>query len=115
MLDDFVPPVAPSGRRLSRVEVANIDTSLVEVAAGHAGHVSVPSFFDYHTNPNLVGVRLDLGPSETALAWITARTTPTIEAFAKIAADITAQHGLTVPKPPPRPDQTPRPGVSCLT
>jgi DNA-binding transcriptional LysR family regulator len=97
MMDDFIPPVAPSGRPVPRVEVTNVDTSLVGVAAGHAGHVTVASFFDYITNPKIVGVPLDLGPSQTALAWITARTTPMIKAFARVAADITARHGLATP------------------
>lgn len=113
MMDDFIPPVAPSGRPVPRVEIASVDASLVGVAAGHAGHVTVASFFGYFTNPKLVGVPLDLGPSETALAWMTARVTPTIEAFAQVAADITARHGLTVAKPE-RARRRTSPGDDCV-
>lgn len=108
MMDDFIPPVAPSGRPVPRIEVADVEASLIAVAAGRSGHVTGASFFDYFSHPKIVSVPLGLGPSETALAWITARTTPAIEAFARVAADITARHGLTAAKPEPQPQQATR-------
>lgn len=103
MMDDFIPPVAPSGRPVPRIEVASVDGSLVAVAAGHEGHVSVASFFDYYTYPDIVGVPLDLPPSETALAWMADHTTATIEAFASIAAEITDRQALIAAGPTPAP------------
>lgn len=93
MLDAFIPAAAPSGRPIRRHHIPDVDASLVSVAGGRTAHVTVSSFFDYFSNPDLAGVPLDMPVTSTALAWMTARSSPMIEAFASVAAEITARHG----------------------
>jgi DNA-binding transcriptional LysR family regulator len=106
MMRAFVPPVTPSGRRLPR-GTKTIEEALIRVAMGNQVHPTVASFFDFYSNPAIVGVKLDLPPSETALIWHTAQTSPLIQAFADIAAEVTSRHGLSAPASSPREPNTP--------
>lgn len=89
MVDDLIPPAAPSGHRFRRKENASLEEMLVCIATGKQVHLTTPSFLDYHDHPAIARVPVaGLPPTRTALAWLTARQTPTVRAFAETAAEI---------------------------
>jgi DNA-binding transcriptional LysR family regulator len=95
MMDAFVPPVSPSGRRLRRAENRSNEETVMKVAAGALVHPTVPSWLERNNHPRVVGVPIsDLPVSETALVWLCASNFEKIHAFALDAARILRQHGL---------------------
>jgi len=89
MMDAFIPPRTPSGRRVRRIVVRTIDESLLRVALGETVHPTVLSFLDHSRHPGISSIAIsDLPPSETALIWLAASSSPKIDAFARAAADV---------------------------
>jgi len=88
MMDSFIPPLTPSGRRLRRRLTLTMSSAIVAVRNGDQVHPTVASFFDYYAHPGVTSVPLDLPPSETALVWITARSTTLLRALAQVAAEV---------------------------
>lgn len=92
MMDAWIPPVAPSGRRYRRRANSGSEDALLNIASGQLVHPTVPSFFAHHPHPAVTSVPIaDLPPSETALAWLTASRSPKIAAFARTAASVGAE------------------------
>jgi DNA-binding transcriptional LysR family regulator len=93
MMDAFAPPRTPSGRPIRRVEHPTLSDALVRVATGELVHVTVPSFLEHYQHPDVVGVPIsDLPASETALMWLTARLSSKIQAFARVATEVTSSY-----------------------
>jgi DNA-binding transcriptional LysR family regulator len=89
MMDAFIPPVTPSGRRYRRIVNRNIEEMLLSIAAGRQVHLTVPYFLEHHAHPDVTSVPIDgLPPSQTALAWLTANRSPAIWVFARAAAEV---------------------------
>jgi DNA-binding transcriptional LysR family regulator len=100
MFDAFVPPVAPSGRRLHRVPPTNVEETRVRVARGELAHATVQSVADQWAHPNTTYVTIsDLPPSETALVWLTANRSPKIDTFVRAAAEVLADTELAAYQP----------------
>lgn len=100
MIDVFVPPVSPSGRRLRRVSPTSIEEMRVRVARGDQVHATVQPLADHMGHPNITSVPIrDLPPSETALAWLTANRSPKVQAFAYAAAGVLAHTKLAAHQP----------------
>lgn len=96
MMDALVPPVTPSGRRYRRQENRSIEEMLMNIATGRLVHPTVPSFLEHHAHPAITSVPiLDLPESETALVWSTANASPKVAAFARIAAGVLADAGVS--------------------
>jgi DNA-binding transcriptional LysR family regulator len=88
MMDAFIPPVTPSGRRLRRIEDRNPEEMVMRVALGQEAHPTVRSLVEAFSHPGIVSVPMTgLPPSQTALAWLTADQSPTLHAFVRAAAD----------------------------
>jgi hypothetical protein len=104
-LEAFVPPMTPTGRRLPRCDTT-IEEMLVRVARAEQLHPTITSFLDYYAASGITSVSLDLPPSETALIWVRTTAGPLVDAFAEVAADVTARHGLPVldPANTPKPE-----------
>jgi DNA-binding transcriptional LysR family regulator len=91
MIDAFIPPTTPSGRVLKRIANDGSEDTLMRVALGIQVHPTVPSFFDHYTHPGVTSVPIrDLPPSETALAWLTANSSPKVAAFVRTASTVLA-------------------------
>ncbi len=91
MMDAFIPPVAPSGRRLRRVTTRSPEDLLLRIAIGEQVHPTVASMLAYFSHPEITSVPIsDLPPSETALVWLSATRSTTIQAFVRAAADVLA-------------------------
>jgi hypothetical protein len=89
VMDAFIPPVTPSGRILKRIPNHSPEDTMMRVALGEQVHPTVRSFLDHHNHPGVLGVLIrDLPPSQTALVWLTTHRHPTIDAFARAAADV---------------------------
>jgi DNA-binding transcriptional LysR family regulator len=89
LMDAVVPPRTSSGARLRRVPIHSTTEILMRVAAGELIHPTVSSFLHHHPSPDVRAVPIvDLPPSETALVWLAARQSPTIDAFASVAAKV---------------------------
>lgn len=100
MMDAFIPPVAPSGRRLRRVTTRSPEDLLLRIAIGEQVHPTVASMLAYFSHPEITSVPIsDLPPSETALVWLRTTRSTTIHAFARTAADVLACTELA-PHPP---------------
>ena len=101
MMDAFIPPVAPSGRRLRRVTTRSPEDLLLRIAIGEQVHPTVASLLAYFSHPEITSVPIsDLPPSETALVWLSPARSTTIHAFARAAADVLASTELA--RHPPR-------------
>jgi DNA-binding transcriptional LysR family regulator len=112
MMDAFIPPVAPSGRRLRRVTTRSPEDLLLRIAIGEQVHPTVASLLAYFNHPEITSVPIsDLPPSETALVWQSAVRSTTIRAFARAAADVLASTELapyrTEQEPPTSPLRSP--------
>jgi DNA-binding transcriptional LysR family regulator len=93
MLDVLIPPVTPSGTRLRRVVRRSFEEALMRVAAGEQVHPTVTSFLEHYKGPRIVAVPFsDLPPSEAVLAWRTGERSAKVQAFARAAADVLAEH-----------------------
>jgi DNA-binding transcriptional LysR family regulator len=91
LMDAFVPPVTSSGKRIRRADLRSTAESMMRVATGELVHPTVRSFVDYHRHPGVAFVPIhDLPPSETALVWLDANTSPRLQAFVRAAADVLA-------------------------
>jgi DNA-binding transcriptional LysR family regulator len=100
MVDAFVPPTTPSGRRLPRVPATSFEELRLRIAAGEQVHPTVQSLADYAGHPNITTVPIiDLPPSETALVWVTGNPSPKIDAFVRSAAAVLAQTELAAYQP----------------
>ena len=103
MMDAFIPPVTPSGRRLRRIENRNPEEMVLRVALGQEAHPTVRSLVETFSHPGITSVPMtDLPPSQTALAWLTANRSPTPHAFVLAAADVLANTELAAHQPPSR-------------
>lgn len=108
VIDAFVPPVSPSGKRMRRVPPTNVEEMRLRVARGKQVHATVQSVADHLGHPNITWVPIsDLPPSETALAWLTANRPPKIEAFVRAAAAVLAKTELAAYLPSNLADRSP--------
>jgi DNA-binding transcriptional LysR family regulator len=95
VMDEFVPPVTPSGRVLKRIANHSAEDTMIRVALGEQVHPTVPSFVEYHHHPGVTSIPIrDLSPSETALVWLKADRRPQIDAFARAASYVIAHSDL---------------------
>jgi len=95
MMDAFIPPRAPSGRRLRRVTTRSPEDLLLRIAIGEQVHPTVASMLAYFSHPEITSVPIsDLPPSETALVWLSATRSTMIHGFARAAADVLARTEL---------------------
>ncbi|MGN6872715.1 MAG: LysR family transcriptional regulator [Solirubrobacteraceae bacterium] len=100
MMDAFIPPVTPSGRRLRRAVTLHTEETVMRVALGEQVHPTVPSHVEFMAHPGIASVPIsDLPPSETALAWLTANLSPLTQALALAAADVLAHTDLAAYQP----------------
>jgi DNA-binding transcriptional LysR family regulator len=89
MMDAFIPPHTPSGRRLRRVVVNGVGEAVMRVATGELAHPTVRSFIDYYPHPDIIHIPIiDLPSSETALLWLRANHTAKVKAFVQVAAEV---------------------------
>jgi DNA-binding transcriptional LysR family regulator len=89
MLNAFIPPFSPSGRRLRRKDIRSFEDCLMLVAAGELVHPTVASFLQYYVHDGVVAVPIrDLPPSETALVWLSADRSQKVTVFAATAAEV---------------------------
>jgi DNA-binding transcriptional LysR family regulator len=118
MMNAFIPPVTPSGRRLRRVENHNWEEMVMRVALGEQVHPTVPSHAETATHPGIMSVPIsDLPPSQTALAWLSSTRSPKIHAFARAASDVLRRTELAWgPRSPAAPaDEAPPASTSKVT
>jgi len=102
MMDAFIPPVVPSGRRLHRVTTRSPEDLLFRIAIGEQVHPTVASMLAYFSHPEITSVPIsDLPPSETALVWLRATVSAAVEAFACAAAEVLARTELAARPPDP--------------
>lgn len=88
LMDAFIPPVTPSGKRLPRIE-RRLSETAVDVALGKGVHPTVPSFLEHYPHPGVTAVPMpDLPASKTALVWLSANRSAKTEAFARVAEDV---------------------------
>jgi DNA-binding transcriptional LysR family regulator len=100
MVDAFVPPASPSGRRLRRIPTPRWEELMLRVAHGEMVHATVESMADQARHPNIAFVPIsDLPPSETALVWLAGNHSPKIEAFVRTASDVLARSELATFQP----------------
>jgi len=89
----FFPLRTSSGAELEPVPIADVSEIPVRVALGDFVHMTVPSFLERYRFDRVTAIPIrDLPPSETALAWVTAKQGPKHEAFAGCASSIAAGH-----------------------
>jgi DNA-binding transcriptional LysR family regulator len=106
MMDAFIPPVTPSGRRLRRIDNRNFEEMVMRVALGQEAHPTVRSLVEAFSHPGIVSVPMTgLPPSQTALAWLTADRSPKLHAFVRAAADSLAHTDLARYQPPATTDK----------
>jgi len=92
MMDAFIPPRTPSGKRLRRIKIRTMGESIVRVALGETVHPTVGSLLDHSAHPGVTSVPMsDMPASKTALVWLTAKHSVKVEAFARAAADVLRQ------------------------
>jgi DNA-binding transcriptional LysR family regulator len=100
MMNAFIPPVSPSGRRYRRIPTRDVDELLMRVALGEQVHPTVRLLLDYLTHPGVTHVPIaDLPPSETALAWLSHNHSPKVQAFVHAAQDVLARTELAPHQP----------------
>jgi hypothetical protein len=89
MVDSFFPPVAASGHRFARAALRSNEEIVMLVAAGQLVHPTVASFLDCYSDESVVAVPADgLPPSRTALVWLSGNRSPSVQAFAQVAAPV---------------------------
>jgi hypothetical protein len=94
MIDAFIPPVSPSGRRLRRIPTRSAEDLLLRIAVGEQVHPTVASLLAYFNHPEITHIPIsDLPPSQTALVWLTANAAPQVKAFASAAERVLSAHG----------------------
>jgi DNA-binding transcriptional LysR family regulator len=104
MMDTFIPPVTPSGRRLRRIGNRNLEEVVMRVALGEQVHLTVATILDFINHPGVTTVPIaDMPPSQTALVWLTASSSPTMRAFTHAAADVLAHTDLSTHQTTPSP------------
>jgi DNA-binding transcriptional LysR family regulator len=103
MMDAFIPPRTPSGKRLRRIKIRTMGESIVRVALGETVHPTVGSLLDYSAHPGVTSVPINGMPaSKTALVWLTARESVKVKAFARAAADVLERPpSASTRRPPP--------------
>ena len=88
LMDDFIPPVTPSGRRLRRI-TRNLTNLALDIALGKGVHPTVPSALEHYPHPGVTAVPIpELPVSKTALAWLSADPPAKTEAFAGVAEEV---------------------------
>lgn len=96
MMDAFIPPTTPSGKRLARMPNRTAEDTMMRVALGSQVHPTVASFLDHITHPGVTSVPIhDLPPSETALCWLTANRSTRLRAFLAVAEQLIGETELT--------------------
>jgi len=102
MMDAFIPPRTPSGKRLRRIKIRTMGESIVRVALGETVHPTVGSLLDYSAHPGVTSVPINGMPaSKTALVWLTAQESVKVKAFARAAADVLERGpGSSTRRPP---------------
>lgn len=102
MLDAFMPPVTPSGRRLRRTDVHSVSEALMRVVTGEVVHPTVGSFLEHHPNPGVTAIPIrDLPPSETALIWLRANEGVRVKELARTVEDVLAVRDPSLTRPSP--------------
>jgi DNA-binding transcriptional LysR family regulator len=101
MMDAFVPPITPSGRKVQRRYLHTFEEALSLVAAGEIVHVTAASFTDnFVTSGAIVAVPVrDLPASQTGLVWLKASHSTKIEAFVSAAASVLGHTELAAHQP----------------
>jgi DNA-binding transcriptional LysR family regulator len=93
LMDAFIPPLTPSGRRLHRAELHSLPEAISRAATGEIVHPTVPSFLDHYRSPGVTAVPIRGMPaSETALVWLRANRSVKIDAFTRTASEILQRH-----------------------
>ncbi len=59
MMDAFIPPVTPSGRRLQRTVTRSTEDLLMRIATGKLVHPTVPTLLAYYGHPEITSVPID--------------------------------------------------------
>lgn len=91
LMSAWFPPVSASGRRFDRVELHSVNEAFMRVAAGEVVHPTVRSVAAFHSTRGIALIPLrGLPPSETALVWLTERTSQATDAFVTCANDVLA-------------------------
>ena len=86
MIDAFIPPRTPSGKRLRRTPSSSIAESSVRVALSEIVHPTVPSYLEHYPHPGVTSVPIrDLPPSSTALVCLNETDNPMLTAFIREA------------------------------
>lgn len=89
LMDAFVPPRTPSGKRLHRAESRAVAEMPIRVALGEIVHPTVPSFFEHYPHHRVIAVPIrDMPPSQTALVWLSSDRSAKTHAFIAAAADV---------------------------
>jgi DNA-binding transcriptional LysR family regulator len=100
MVDAFVPPVSPSGRRLRRIPTTTVEEVRLRVARGEMVHATVECLADLWRHPTTTFVPIsDLAPSETALAWLKTNRSPKIDTFVRAGTAVLRQTELAARQP----------------
>jgi DNA-binding transcriptional LysR family regulator len=95
LMDAFIPPRTPAGRRLRRVELHTLPEAISRAATGEIVHPTVPSFLDHYRSPGVTAVPIRGMPaSETALVWLRSNRSVKIEAFVGTAGEILRRHDV---------------------
>lgn len=97
MMDAFIPPQTPSGKRLRRVHSRGVWETPIRVALGEIVHPTVPSYLEHYPHPGVTAIPIrDLPPSQTALAWLRNDHSAKTRAFTRAASDILEQADFAV-------------------
>lgn len=89
LMDAFIPPETPSGRRLRRTQCRAVAETPARIALGELVHPTVPSFLAHYPHPGVTAVPIrDLPPSHTALVWLKSDHSAKTQAFACAASDV---------------------------
>lgn len=98
LMNAFVPPYTPSGRRLQRADSRAVAETPVRVALGEIVHPSVPSFLQYYPHPGVTAVPIrDLPSSRTALIWLAGDVSAAMLEFVRAAEDVLPTPSSPVP------------------
>jgi DNA-binding transcriptional LysR family regulator len=89
LMDAFIPPQTPSGKRLRRTQSHAVAETPIRVALGEIVHPTVPSFLNHYPHPAITSIPIrDMPDSETALIWLSSNSSAKIHAFARAATDV---------------------------
>jgi DNA-binding transcriptional LysR family regulator len=87
VMDNFSPPVSPSGRPIRRAYLHSISEAALRAATGELVHPTVPAFLEAYPQPELTSVPIrDMPPAETALLRLKASRSAKVLAFVEMAA-----------------------------